>query len=178
MTGGASLAGAVAVARSGNAQSTERAGAEVKDDYLVTIRLIERLHRRFLDVIKTELDRLGVEDINNVQTLILSNINEDQLTVGELTIRGYYLGSNVSYNVKKLVDNGYLIQERSSHDRRMTRVRLSDKGLELTAKIDQLYQRNADALGQGVVTGEQLKELNTVLNGLERYWSRLVNFTR
>jgi hypothetical protein len=73
----------------------------VKDDYLVTIRLIERLHRRFLDVIKTELDRLGIEDINNVQTLILSNINEDQLTVGELTIRGYYLGSNVSYNVKK-----------------------------------------------------------------------------
>jgi DNA-binding MarR family transcriptional regulator len=150
----------------------------VKDDYLVTIRLIERLHRRFLDVIKTELDRLGVEDINNVQTLILSNINEDQLTVGELTIRGYYLGSNVSYNVKKLVENGYLIQERSSHDRRMTRVRLSDKGLELTTRIDQLYQRNAEALANGVVTGEQLKELNTVLNGLERYWSRLVNFTR
>lgn len=150
----------------------------MKDDYLVTIRLIERLHRRFLDVIKTELDRLGIEDINNVQTLILSNINEDQLTVGELTIRGYYLGSNVSYNVKKLVDNGYLIQERSSHDRRMTRVRLSDKGLELTTRIDQLYQRNAEALANGIVTGEQLKELNTVLSGLERYWSRLVNFTR
>jgi DNA-binding MarR family transcriptional regulator len=150
----------------------------VKDDYLVTIRLIERLHRRFLDVIKTELDRLGVEDINNVQTLILSNINEDQLTVGELTIRGYYLGSNVSYNVKKLVENGYLIQERSSHDRRMTRVKLSEKGLELTAKIDDLYQRNASALGDGIVTAEQLKELNTVLNSLERYWSRLVNFSR
>jgi DNA-binding MarR family transcriptional regulator len=140
----------------------------VKDDYLVTIRLIERLHRRFLDVIKTELDRLGVEDINNVQTLILSNINEDQLTVGELTIRGYYLGSNVSYNVKKLVENGYLIQERSSHDRRMTRVKLSEKGLDLTAKIDDLYQRNANALGDGIVAGEQLKELNTVLNSLER----------
>jgi DNA-binding MarR family transcriptional regulator len=140
--------------------------------------LIERLHRRFLDVIKTELDRLGIEDINNVQTLILSNINEDQLTVGELTIRGYYLGSNVSYNVKKLVENGYLIQERSSHDRRMTRVRLSDKGLELTAKIDQLYERNAEALAEGIVSQEQLTELNNVLNGLERYWSRLVNFTR
>jgi DNA-binding MarR family transcriptional regulator len=140
--------------------------------------LIERLHRRFLDVIKTELDRLGIEDINNVQTLILSNINEDQLTVGELTIRGYYLGSNVSYNVKKLVENGYLIQERSSHDRRMTRVRLSEKGLELTAKIDDLYQRNADALAEGIVSEDQLAELNNVLNSLERYWSRLVNFTR
>lgn len=154
------------------------ADATVKDQYLVTIRLIERLHRRFLDVIKTELDRLGIEDINNVQTLILSNINEDQLTVGELTIRGYYLGSNVSYNVKKLVENGYLIQERSSHDRRMTRVRLSDKGLELTAKIDQLYERNAEAVAEGIVSQEQLTELNNVLNGLERYWSRLVNFTR
>ena len=150
----------------------------MKDHYLVTIRLIERLHRRFLDVIKTELDRLGIEDINNVQTLILSNINEDQLTVGELTIRGYYLGSNVSYNVKKLVENGYLIQERSSHDRRMTRVRLSEKGLQLTAKIDELYQRNAEALADGVVQPGQLQEVNTVLNSLERYWSRLVNFTR
>ena len=150
----------------------------MKDQYLVTIRLIERLHRRFLDVIKTELDRLDIEDINNVQTLILSNINEDQLTVGELTIRGYYLGSNVSYNVKKLVENGYLIQERSSHDRRMTRVRLSEKGLELTGKIEELYQRNADALAEGVVKPGQLEELNNVLNSLERYWSRLVNFTR
>ena len=148
------------------------------DHYLVTIRLIERLHRRFLDVIKAELDRLGIEDINNVQTLILSNINADQLTVGELTVRGYYLGSNVSYNVKKLVENGYLIQERSSHDRRMTRVRLSEKGLDLTAKIDELYQRNADAIGDGIATGEQLQELNDVLNGLERYWSRIVNFAR
>lgn len=150
----------------------------MKDQYLVTIRLIERLHRRFLDVIKAELDRLGIEDINNVQTLILSNINADQLTVGELTVRGYYLGSNVSYNVKKLVENGYLIQERSSHDRRMTRVRLSEKGLDLTAKIDELYQRNADAIGEGIATGEQLQELNDVLNGLERYWSRIVNFAR
>ena len=91
----------------------------VKQSYLDTIRLIERLHRRFLDVIKTELDRLGVEDINNVQALILSNISNEQLTVGELTARGYYLGSNVSYNVKKLVENGYLNQERSPHDRRM-----------------------------------------------------------
>ena len=100
----------------------------MKEQYLISTRLIERLHRRFLDVIKAELDRLGIEDINNVQTLILFNINEEQLTVGELTVRGYYLGSNVSYNVKKLVENDYLIQERSAHDRRMTRVRLSAEG--------------------------------------------------
>ncbi|MEZ5824903.1 MAG: MarR family winged helix-turn-helix transcriptional regulator [Geminicoccaceae bacterium] len=150
----------------------------MKEQYLLTIRLIERLHRRFLDVIKAELDRLGVEDINNVQTLILSNIGEEQLTVGELTARGYYLGSNVSYNVKKLVENGYLIQERSSHDKRMTRVRLSDKGLELTAKIDDLYERNAGEIGKSLASFEQMQELNRVLTGIERYWSRLISFGR
>lgn len=150
----------------------------MKESYLETIRLIERLHRRFLDVIKTELDRLGVEDINNVQTLILFNINEEQLTVGELTARGYYLGSNVSYNVKKLVENGYLQQERSPHDRRMTRVRLSEKGLELTRKIDQLYQRQADELAEGIASAEQLAELNRVLHALERYWSSYISYMR
>ena len=147
----------------------------VRDQYLMLIRLIERLHRRFLDVIKTELDRLGILDINNVQTLILSNIAEEQLTVGELTARGYYLGSNVSYNVKKLVENGYLIQERSAHDRRQTRVRLSQKGLDLTAQINQLYERNTDELA-GNVTDEQLRGVNGTLLGLERYWSSLIKF--
>ncbi len=148
----------------------------MKEHYLQTTRLIERLHRRFLDVIKAELDRLGIQDINNVQTLILFNINVDQLTVGELTARGYYLGSNVSYNVKKLVENGYLLQERSSHDRRMTRVKLSQKGLELTAKIDELYGRNAAQIEGKIATAEELKQLNQTLTGLERYWSNLVSF--
>jgi DNA-binding MarR family transcriptional regulator len=150
----------------------------VKQSYLETIRLIERLHRRFLDVIKTELDRLGIEDINNVQTLILSNISSEQLTVGELTARGYYLGSNVSYNVKKLVENGYLNQERSPHDRRMTRVRVSDKGLELCGWIDELYERNARELEREVVTREQLASTNQVLSALERYWSNYINYPR
>jgi DNA-binding MarR family transcriptional regulator len=148
----------------------------VKEQYLITIRLIERLHRRFLDVIKAELDRLGIEDINNVQTLILFNINEEQLTVGELTVRGYYLGSNVSYNVKKLVENDYLLQERSSHDRRMTRVRLSPKGLDLTARIGELYQRNSEELTGKYVGEDQLRQTNQALTSLERYWSSQISY--
>jgi DNA-binding MarR family transcriptional regulator len=154
------------------------AEAAVKQSYLETIRLIERLHRRFLDVIKTELDRLGIEDINNVQSLILSNISSEQLTVGELTARGYYLGSNVSYNVKKLVENGYLNQGRSPHDRRMTRVRVSEKGLELCNRIDELYQTNASELEREVIAQEQLTSTNQVLSALERYWSNYISYSR
>src|SRR5579863_9974425 len=111
----------------------------LKEIYIESILLIERLHRRFLDVIKTELERLKAEDINNVQTMILYNISNEQLTIGELTNRGYYLGSNVSYNVKKLVENEYLLQERAPHDKRSTRIKLSEKGLNLCKKIDELY---------------------------------------
>ncbi|MGI9416362.1 MAG: MarR family winged helix-turn-helix transcriptional regulator [Geminicoccaceae bacterium] len=150
----------------------------MKQSYLETIRLIERLHRRFLDVIKTELDRLGIEDINNVQTLILSNISSEQLTVGELTARGYYLGSNVSYNVKKLVENNYLTQERSPHDRRMTRVKVSQKGLELCERVDALYQKNAMELARDVVTEDQLQSTNEVLTSLERYWTNYITYSR
>jgi DNA-binding MarR family transcriptional regulator len=147
----------------------------VKAIYVETILLIERLHRRFLDVIKTELDRLRIDDINNVQTLILYNISNEELTVGELTNRGYYLGSNVSYNVKKLVEYSYLIQERSPHDKRSTRVRLSPKGLTLCQKIDELYQRNIkDLAGQGM-QDKQLSAINETLHMLERYWSDYIN---
>ena len=147
----------------------------MKEIYIEAILLIERLHRRFLDVIKTELDRLRIEDINNVQTLILYNVNTEQLTIGELTIRGYYLGSNVSYNVKKLVENGYLVQERSPHDKRSTRVKLSEKGLVLCKRIDELYQKHVEALKVGSPDLKALGEMSGTLKQLERFWSDYVN---
>lgn len=146
----------------------------MKQIYTDSILMIERLHRRFLDVIKTELDRLKIDDINNVQTLILYNISAEQLTIGELTNRGYYLGSNVSYNVKKLVENDYLVQERAPHDKRSTRIKLSDKGLGLCKKIDELYQRNVEALS-GEMNVAALTEMNNILSQLERFWTDYIN---
>ncbi len=147
----------------------------MKQTYMESILLIERLHRRFLDVIKTELDRNGVEDINNVQTLILYNIGDEQLTVGELTNRGYYLGSNVSYNVKKLVENDYLVQEKSPHDKRSTRVRLSEKGLKLCESIEALYDRHSSELAEGEPNEDALADTNETLHALERYWTTYIN---
>lgn len=147
----------------------------MKQEYLECILLVERLHRRFLDVINAELDRLKIEDVNNVQTLILYNIGDEQLTVGELTTRGYYLGSNVSYNVKKLVENGYLVQERSPHDKRSTRVRLSEKGLKLCEKIDELYQRNVDAILDEKDLMENLPQMIETLKRLEHFWESYIS---
>lgn len=141
----------------------------MKEEYLSVLRLIERLHRQFLEVIKGEVDRLGIRDINNIQALILYNIGEDELTVGELTHRGYYLGSNVSYNVRKMVENGYLIQERSTHDRRSIRVRLSDKGLEVRDKVGAIIDEQSAKLKETGINTEQLEFTGVVLNRIERF---------
>ena len=143
---------------------------DVFNDYLNSIHLIERLHRQFLEVVKGELDRLGVQDINNIQALILYNIGRDELTVGELTNRGYYLGSNVSYNVRKMVENDYLVQERSTHDKRSVRVRASDKGLQLWNSLDEMFKRHADRMGTDSVNSADLQTAIAVLQRLERFW--------
>jgi DNA-binding MarR family transcriptional regulator len=147
----------------------------MKQVYLETILLIERLHRRFLDVVKSELDRLKVDYINNVQTLILYNIGADQLTVGELTNRGYYLGTNVYYNVKHLVQTEYLIQEKAPHDKRSTRVKLSEKGAALVQKMDALIERNIVELEKRSPGLAFLTDVNKSMHNLERFWTDYMN---
>lgn len=149
----------------------------VQSEYMQIFSMIERLHRRFLDVVKNELDRLGITDINNVQSLILFNVAEEELTVGELTIRGFYLGSNVSYNLKKMVENGYLVQERSTHDRRSVRVRCSDKGLSLCKTLQGIFDNHVTALGKGYVVDDDLEATNKTLKRLERFWTDALRFT-
>ncbi len=145
--------------------------------YFEAIQLIERLHRYFLDVLKVELDKRNIQDINNVQSMILYNVGDEEMTVGELTIRGYYLGSNVSYNVKKMVENGYLLQERSIHDKRSIRVKLSEKGLELKTMISEMFVRHESMIEGTEINDERLKELNATLTMLERFWSQQTNFS-
>jgi DNA-binding MarR family transcriptional regulator len=153
------------------AQDVEIAGGKpMPDQYLEVISLIERLHRQFLEIVKLELDGLGIHDINNVQGLMLFNIGDAEMTVGELTWRGCYLGSNVSYNVKKLVESGYLAQERSVHDRRSSHVKLTDKGHALRSRLSAMHERHIASLKQTGITGTDLEIAVTTLRRLERFW--------
>jgi len=148
----------------------------VRHSYYEAVLLIERVHRHFLEVVKTDLDQQGIQDINNVQALILHNIGTDEMTVGELTARGYYLGSNVSYNVKKMHENGYLVQERSPHDRRSVRVKLSEKGLVLHKRMGEQLEKQVASLEKGNISAEELTKTNDILRKLERFWTGMVNY--
>jgi DNA-binding MarR family transcriptional regulator len=155
---------------------TERI-AEVRPVYLEALSMVERLHRRLLDVIKDEFDRRGRSDVNAVQALLLYNIGDKELTAGELRTRGYYLGSNVSYNVKKMVEMGYLHHARSRIDRRSVRISLTEKGEEVHKIVASLYDKHAMTVEQiGGVIVDDFVRMNQSLGRLERFWTDQIKY--
>lgn len=145
--------------------------------YLESLQLVERLHRRLLDVIKDEFDRNGRSDINATQALLLFNIGNSELTVGELRSRGYYLGSNVSYNLKKLVEMGFIQHQRSQMDRRSVRVSLTDEGTAVANQVASLYQRHIASIEHaGGIQAEEFMSMNKSLQRLDRFWNDTIAY--
>jgi DNA-binding MarR family transcriptional regulator len=157
-------------------EATAKAG-DVRPLYLEALTLVERLHRRLLDVIKDEFDRRGRADVNSVQALLLYNIGDAELTAGELRTRGYYLGSNVSYNLKKLVEAGFHQHQPSRMDRRTVRISLTDKGREVHKIVDELYGKHVKSIEQvgGINSGDFLT-INKALVRLERFWTDQIRY--
>ncbi|MEY8830750.1 MarR family winged helix-turn-helix transcriptional regulator [Sedimentitalea sp. XS_ASV28] len=145
--------------------------------YLEALALVERLHRLLLDVIKDEFERVGVLEINAVQALLLFNIGENEVTAGELKTRGYYQGSNVSYNLKKLVEMGYMHHQRCEIDRRSVRVKLTARGREVREIVATLFARHAEGLeGRGVIDADGIEGITTSLKRVERYWTDQIRY--
>ena len=154
----------------------EEAG-DLRSEYLRALTLVERLHRQLLDVIKDELDRKGQSDINAVQSLLIYNIGDQELTAGELRSRGHYLGSNVSYNLKKLVEAGYIHHERSDVDRRSVRVRLTNAGMEVRDTVSALYEHHLESIEPvGGINAEDFHQVNIALQRLERFWGDQIRY--
>jgi len=150
----------------------------VIQSYFDTVQLVERLHRHFLDVLRTELRRLSIEDINAVQALLLANIGAEDVVIRDLKDRGYYHGSNVSYNIKKLTETGYLEQERCSHDRRAIRLKLTDKGMTLCDHIRELQTYLSDEMGKTGLSAAQMDSAIHTLESVERTWTDFIRYGR
>lgn len=153
------------------------AGQGFMSGYLEALSLVERLHRLLLDVIKDEFERLGILEINSVQGLLLFNIGDNEVTAGELKSRGYYQGSNVSYNLKKLVEMGYMHHQRCEIDRRAVRVRLTQSGREVRDVVAALFARHAEGLEEkSVITLAGIEEITGALKRVERYWTDQIRY--
>lgn len=145
-------------------------------EYIELTLLIERLHRRYLDVLRTELTRLGIRDINGVQALILANIGDEEIVIKDLIERGYYQGSNVSYNIKKLTDFGYLVQERAQHDKRSVTVKLTPKGKKVVEGVKTLEQQNGAKFGTVIGDEGAISSATDMLRKLERTWDDYIRY--
>jgi DNA-binding MarR family transcriptional regulator len=166
-----------ALAKTATAATKLDEGQKLRPRYLESLNLVERLHRQLLDVIKDELDRRGERVVNSVQALLLFNIGDQELTAGELRTRGHYLGSNVSYNLKKLVESGYINHERSDIDRRSVHVSLTEKGSQVRDVVVKLFDRHLDSIeAVGNVTAQDFEGLNVSLRRLERFWLDQVRY--
>lgn len=149
----------------------------IRSLYLESLQLVERLHRRLLDVVKDEFERNGRSDINAIQALLLFNIGDSELTAGELRSRGYYLGSNVSYNLKKLVELGFVNHQRSRIDRRAVRISLTPKGHEIAEIVGQLYERHIGSIEQvGGINPDEFRQMNRALQRLDRFWNDTIAY--
>ncbi len=156
---------------------TAQEARPLMSQYLLSLKIVERLHRLLLDVVKAEFEREGRNDVNGVQALLLYNIGDTELTAGEIRTRGYYLGSNVSYNLKKLVDSGYIHHQRSKTDRRSVRVRLTPKGKDVYTIVSGLFERQLTMIEK--VAGlslNDLKSMNDHLSRLERFWGDQIRY--
>ena len=146
-------------------------------EYRRALSLVERLHRQLLDVVKDDLDRAGHDDLTPVQALLIYNIGDAEWSAGELKSRGFYLGSNVSYNLKKLHELGYVESGKSLHDKRQIRLRLTPAGSDLRKQLDVMFQRHAATLSPvGGVEGPDLVASNKTLTRLERFWADQIRF--
>ena len=161
----------------GNDGLSAARSASFMASYLDALTLVERLHRLLLDVIKDEFERVGVLEINAVQALLLFNVGDNEVTAGELKSRGYYQGSNVSYNLKKLVEMGYMHHQRSEIDRRSVRVRLTDKGRGVRNVVAKLFMTHAEGLvDRGVLDQSGIEDITTALRRVERYWTEQIRY--
>ena len=153
------------------------ASAAFMDSYLDSLTLVERLHRLLLDVIKDEFERIGILELSAVQALLLFNVGDAEVTAGELKSRGYYQGSNVSYNLKKLVEYGYMHHERSEIDRRSVRVRLTEKGRNIHDIVSRLFVAHSEGLlKRRVMDQKGIEDINTALRRMERYWTEQIRY--
>jgi DNA-binding MarR family transcriptional regulator len=128
-----------------------------------------------MDLIKADLENMNIHDINNSQAVMLFHLGDTALSVGELTSRGIYLGSNVSYNVKKMVENGYLTQEHSADDRRVSYVRVTEKGRKLREELTLVHQLRLEQLAPEALSAGEIEATTAVLHLLDRFWNDVLD---
>lgn len=137
---------------------------------------VERIYRRFADLLRVDLIRLGKDDISPAQVALLFTIGEDELSVRDLLDRGHYMGSNASYNLKQLAESGYVERQVMARDRRSARLKLTAKGLELCQALNELHAEYHDAVTNNLEDQQEMETALRTLRRLEEFWTQTLRY--
>jgi DNA-binding MarR family transcriptional regulator len=138
--------------------------------------ILDRLHRRYLDVVRLELEGIGVRDVNPAQALLLTMVGEGDVPLRDIMQRGGYTASTATYMIKKLVEYGYLEQARAAHDRRTMRLRLTRTGKRIADHLMLLNSRHADYVGAEDGLEAEIADTTRTLRRLDRAWGEFLTF--
>lgn len=146
---------------------------EAKELFVESIALLEHLHQKLHDMLHFVLEGAGVTDLTPVQALLIYNLGEHEIMTGELRTRGFYLGSNVSYNLKKLVSLGYIAQEKHAHDKRSIRVSLTARGHKVRKIMSELYDAQIQKMIEDCpLEFEDLRASAKVMDVWNQFWAK------
>ena len=146
----------------------------MKNECIEFAMLSEKVYRTFLELIKHELDVAGISDINPIQASVLLNIDENTITMSEVISRGYYMGSNASYNLKKMINNGYINQIQSEYDKRTSFLKLTEKGKDLLSTLKEKISGHASSLDGKIKDKMTLSKLNGFLRNVDNHWKTII----
>lgn len=134
------------------------------------MRQFERLHRRYLDVIQVVLSERDIDDVNPVQALMIADIGDGEVALRDLIDRGNYLANAATYNIRKLVELGYVEQGRSARDRRVGKVKLTGMGLALRRQLLDADCEISEALSRFGDWHDRSEAVTNTVRDLERVY--------
>jgi DNA-binding MarR family transcriptional regulator len=101
------------------------------EDYIKLLDTLIKSTNKMFSIMEDILFQSNIRDISTAQLFLLFKIESHQLyKVGELQ-NTYNNNINISYNLKSLEKNKYIIKTNNKDDFRQTLISLSDKGQEI-----------------------------------------------
>lgn len=144
-------------------------------DYIKLVRLVDRAHRQFMELVQVELTkRLQEPAITPVQAMILMNLADQEMTVGEFTQRGCYLGTKISHHLDKMLESGHIERRKSDNDKRLILVRATEKGRLLQDRLSAAFAAHAERMTrQTSLQDDRLPELVSSLSAARDFWAEM-----
>ena len=139
--------------------------------YIEAIHLCEKITQDFEELSQNILYSSGIEDLNATQAILLYKISlyKGNISPKEIGSKRYYNGTNVTYNLNKLKNKGYLEEKKSDIDKRKKNINITKKSDKIISLFDSHFNKQFDFLNKNMDFKLFLSELSNLDSSLNNY---------